>query len=139
MRHLLCWFRLLHLIFTFFSVLVSALYMHYHNFYCTLSCYLLLIHPDLRYIYSCSYSDIHAGCPVIKVSYFLGTQQSRCLLPPHPQLRTEIDPVSKMLCSLEYRTMGIVQKPSNPNHSYLQIYQVLLAQKEDIYKFIFSY
>jgi hypothetical protein len=36
----------------------------------------------------------------------------RCLPPPH--LSTKTDPVSETLCSLEYRTMGKVQKPSNP-------------------------
>jgi hypothetical protein len=63
---------------------------------------------ELR-IYSCSYTDI---CyPVADVSSVLGTQGSMCL-PPH--LRTERDPVSEMLCSLEYRAMDEVQKPSNP-------------------------
>jgi hypothetical protein len=31
---------------------------------------------------------------------------------PHP--RTETDPVPETLCSLEYRTVDKVQKPSNP-------------------------
>jgi hypothetical protein len=30
-----------------------------------------------------------------------------------PHLRTETDPVSEMLCSLEYRAMDKVQKPNN--------------------------
>jgi hypothetical protein len=31
-----------------------------------------------------------------------------------PHLRKETDPVSETLCSLEYRTVDKVQKPSNP-------------------------
>jgi hypothetical protein len=49
-------------------------------------------------------------CPVIEVSSFYGTQQSRCL-PPH--LRTETDPVSERLCYfvfLEYQTVDKVQE-----------------------------
>jgi hypothetical protein len=33
---------------------------------------------------------------------------------PTPHLRTEEDPVSETLYSLEYRTKGDVQKPSTP-------------------------
>jgi hypothetical protein len=39
--------------------------------------------------------------PVIDVSSFYGTQQSRSLPPPH--LRTETDPVSETLCFLVFR------------------------------------
>jgi hypothetical protein len=51
--------------------------------------------------------------PVIKVSSFLGTQQSRCL--PSPHLRAETGPVSETMFSsyLEIRTMEKVQKPSD--------------------------
>jgi hypothetical protein len=38
---LVSWLSLLHLISTSFAFLVSGLYMHYHNFHCTFSCYLL--------------------------------------------------------------------------------------------------
>jgi hypothetical protein len=48
-------FGMLRLISTFFSVLVSGLYVHYHNFYCKFSYYLPLINPDLRYACNCSY------------------------------------------------------------------------------------
>jgi hypothetical protein len=34
---------------------------------------------------------------------------------PHFRLRTETDPVSETLCSLEYRTIYKVQKSSNPD------------------------
>jgi hypothetical protein len=35
---------------------------------------------------------------------------------PTSHLRTETDPVSETLCSLEYRTMDNVQKPSNSEY-----------------------
>jgi hypothetical protein len=57
---LVCWLGLLHSISTFFSVLVSDLYMHYKKFYYTFSCYLLLTNSNYRSMYSCSYTDI--GC-----------------------------------------------------------------------------
>jgi hypothetical protein len=50
--------------------------------------------------------------PVNENNSFQHTQQSRCL--PSPHLRTETDPISETLCSLEYRMMENVQKPSNP-------------------------
>jgi hypothetical protein len=40
-------------------------------------------------------------------------QQSTEYVPPIPHLSTEVDPLSKTLCSLEHRTMDKVQKPSN--------------------------
>jgi hypothetical protein len=40
------------------------------------------------------------------------SSQSRCL--PSPHLMTETDLVSETACLLEYRTMGKVQKPSDP-------------------------
>jgi hypothetical protein len=41
-----------------------------------------------------------------------GPNKQMCLLPPN--MRTETDQVSETFCSLEYRTMTKVQKPSNP-------------------------
>jgi hypothetical protein len=50
--------------------------------------------------------------PVIEVSSFWRTQQSRYVPPLH--LRVDRDPVSETLCSSEYRKMDKVRKPSNP-------------------------
>jgi hypothetical protein len=61
------------------------------------------------YIYICSYTKI--GCPVIEVSSFYQTQQSRFLPPLH--LRMDVGPVSKTLCCLEYRIMGKVKEHNN--------------------------
>jgi hypothetical protein len=45
-------FGLLHKISTFFSILVSSLYMLWYNLYCTISYYLLLTKLDLRVLYA---------------------------------------------------------------------------------------
>jgi hypothetical protein len=47
-------------------LLVSGLYMHYHNLYHKFSCYLLLTNPYVGCICSCSYTDI--GCLVIELA-----------------------------------------------------------------------
>jgi hypothetical protein len=57
-------------------------------------------------------SPLERAGPVIKVSSFSRTQQSRCL--PHPHLKTEADPVSETLCSLENWTVRKAPKLSNP-------------------------
>jgi hypothetical protein len=51
-----CCFGLMHLFCTSFSVLVSGLYMHFHNFYLKISCYFLFTKLDIRCIYSNSYT-----------------------------------------------------------------------------------
>jgi hypothetical protein len=51
---------------------------------------------------------------VIEVGSFYQIQQSRCLVPPH--LRRERDPVSETSRSLEYQTMGKVEKLGNPKN-----------------------
>jgi hypothetical protein len=51
--------------------------------------------------------------PVIELRYFYRTKQSS-RPPPHPFLKKEADPISEMLCSLEYRTMEKVPKTNNP-------------------------
>jgi hypothetical protein len=38
---------------------------------------------------------------------------------PTPHLRIETNPVSEMLCSLEYRTMDKVQNPSKLEYIFL--------------------
>jgi hypothetical protein len=53
---------------------------------------------------------------VTEVSSFYQTEKRRCL--PPVRLRTEANPVSEMLCSLEYRTMDKVQEPSNTKCYY---------------------
>jgi hypothetical protein len=63
--------------------------------------------------------------------WWLRAQMSRCLL-PHLHLRTDTDPVSETSCSLEYRTMEKVQKPSNsvrytPSSEPFRIYECLVA------------
>jgi hypothetical protein len=61
---------LLHLISNPSPMLISDLYMPYHNRYCTFSCYLRLTKPGVRYTYSSSYSDV--GCfkvPFCKIRY----------------------------------------------------------------------
>jgi hypothetical protein len=55
--------------------------------------------------------------PVIVVSSFYKTRQSRCL---PLDLKTETDPVSETLCCLiflEYRTIGNVKKPNNSDYN----------------------
>jgi hypothetical protein len=54
---------------------VHSLRRMFHQQYCFItiaiahfSCYLPLTKPGLRYLYSCSYTDL--GCPVIEVSSF---------------------------------------------------------------------
>jgi hypothetical protein len=59
---------LLHKMFTSLSVLLSGLCMLYHKFYYIFSCYISLMKPGLRYLYSCSYINMY--CPVIEVSSF---------------------------------------------------------------------
>jgi hypothetical protein len=90
---------LLHKIFITFSMLVSGLYMLYHNFYYTFSCYLLMTKPDIRCFCSCSYIDV--GWPVVEMGSFYWTQRSRCF----PSLfwgRKQTQLLNKL------------QKPSNP-------------------------
>jgi hypothetical protein len=53
---------LLHKISTSSSVLVSGLCMLYQYFYGTFSCYLPLTKPSIKYLYSCSYTDIDCIC-----------------------------------------------------------------------------
>jgi hypothetical protein len=63
-----CQRGLLHKISTSFSSSVSGLCMIYQKFYCIFSWCLPLKKPELRFLYSCSYTDI--GCPVTEVSSF---------------------------------------------------------------------
>jgi hypothetical protein len=48
-----------------------------------------------------------------EVSSFQRTEQSKCLSPPH--MRTETDPVSETLCSLEFRAMDKSKNPVIPS------------------------
>jgi hypothetical protein len=90
------------------KILVSGLCTLYHNFYCIFFCYLPSTKPGLRYLYSCGYTDM--GCPVMHVSSFSGTQQSRCL--PLTWGRKQIS-FSQTFLFLEYRMKNEVRKPSN--------------------------
>jgi hypothetical protein len=66
---LACWTGLLHKIFTSPSVLVSGLCVLYHNFYCIFSSYLPSTKSGLRYIYSCSSTDMDWG--MSRYMYFI--------------------------------------------------------------------
>jgi hypothetical protein len=48
---------------------------------------------------------------------------------PTPHLRAETNSVSETLCSLEYRTMDDVQKPSNPE-SYPSCWLLVIITKK---------
>jgi hypothetical protein len=52
-ENLVCWLGFLLKISASLSILVSGLYVFYHNFYCIFSCYLPSKKPGLRYIHSC--------------------------------------------------------------------------------------
>lgn len=79
---------------TTFSIFVSGLYIHYHNFYFIFSCHLPYTHPVLRCICSCSFTD--TASHAIEVSPFYRNENGRCL--PRLRLRTKTDPVSETLC-----------------------------------------
>jgi hypothetical protein len=49
----------------------------------------------------------------------LSNGPNRVGVSPPPLLRMVTNSVSVTLCSLEYRTMGKVQKPSNPNEGLI--------------------
>jgi hypothetical protein len=51
--------------------------------------------------------------PQVKVGEKTPTQLVQCLRLALSHLRIETHPVSETSCSLEYQTMGKVQKPSN--------------------------
>jgi hypothetical protein len=64
--------------------------------------------PLFRILNARKHNVLETG-PVIEVTSFWGTQESMCLPPPH--LRTETDPVSKMLCFLAFRIVDNGQTP----------------------------
>jgi hypothetical protein len=68
-----------------------------------------ILGPYLSYKYILEGSD--DGIQHLGLLDFWLSLSSRCL--PHPHLRTETEPVSGMLCSLEYWMVDKVQKPSN--------------------------
>jgi hypothetical protein len=78
---------------------------------CWVRCTELLVHPAwTRYIpflweIRTSYRSRDRG----QLSLTDPTKQ----VSPTPHVRTETDPISETLCSLEYRTMEKVQKPTN--------------------------
>jgi hypothetical protein len=77
--------------------------MDYRCFYCILSCNLPLTQPGPRCLLVYSWVVRLLRLALSKVPNREFTLY----------LRTETDPVSETLCSLEYRTMGEVEKPSN--------------------------
>jgi hypothetical protein len=52
------------------AILVSDLYMPYHNFYCIISCRPRSTKTGLRHLYSWSYVYTDTGCPVIELISF---------------------------------------------------------------------
>jgi hypothetical protein len=90
-----------------------CVFMTFHNFIVNF-CYLPLTNPEL----GCTYSIVTTTKVAKHSRLGLSNEllKTRCLLPFHLKMEILVEPVSKILFSLQYQTMVEVRKLSNPKH-----------------------